>query len=111
MRRRLSVMIGLASVILATVWASSGGSAGAAARHQTVVPVPNQFNTVPFKASSGPAGAPGVTRVGRNVNITNASGAQSETSIAIDPTDSHHFVAASNDLANFSSYKGVYESF
>ena len=43
MTKRMLVMVGLASAILATVWASSGGSAVATSRYQTVVPVPHQF--------------------------------------------------------------------
>jgi hypothetical protein len=49
--------------------------------------------------------------VGRNVNITNKSGAQSETTIAIDPLDPNHMMAASNDLSGFRAFNNVLESF
>jgi hypothetical protein len=42
------------------------------------------------------------------VNITNAAGAQSETTIAVDPTDSQHLFAASNDLGSQTMF--IYES-
>lgn len=81
------------------------GSAGAARSA-----VPNRFSTFPVKGSSV-AGFPAVpTRTGRNVNITNKNGAQSETAIAVDPTNTRHLLAASNDLSNFSSYSNVWES-
>jgi hypothetical protein len=37
-------------------------------------------------------------KAGANVNITNKSGAQSETAVALDPTNHSHLVAMSNDL-------------
>lgn len=49
--------------------------------------------------------------VGPNRNITNKNGAQSETSVAVDPTNPAHIVAASNDLSSFSTYNSVYESY
>jgi hypothetical protein len=48
--------------------------------------------------------------VGANVRVANRSGAQSETAIAVDPTNSLHLVAAANDLSNFSNYDFVWES-
>jgi hypothetical protein len=109
MKKRVLVMIGLSSAILATVWASSGGWAGASTRHQTVVAVPHQFTTVPYKSSSLPG------RIGPLVHAPDfaaikKSGAQSEVSIAVDPTNPKHVMAQCNDLANFSSYDCVYES-
>lgn len=47
------------------------------------------------------------TTVGRNVNITRKVGAQSETTIAVDPTNPNHVLAASNDLAATAT---IYES-
>jgi hypothetical protein len=39
------------------------------------------------------------------------AGAQSEVSIAVDPTNYKHLLSQCNDLANFASYDCVYESF
>jgi len=47
---------------------------------------------------------------GPNVNITNKSGAQSETTIAVDPTSPRHLMATANDLSQ-STGPPVYESF
>ncbi|PYX44513.1 MAG: hypothetical protein DMG79_20690, partial [Acidobacteria bacterium] len=45
--------------------------------------------------------------VGPNVNVTNKSGAQSETSVAVDPTNTMHVLESVNDLTNTAA---VYES-
>jgi len=103
-------MLGLTSAILATVWASSGGWAGASASRQTVVPVPNKFTTVPYKSSALP-GKVGPLIVAPDFPAIRKSGAQSEVSIAVDPTNPKHVASQCNDLANFSSYNCVYESF
>jgi hypothetical protein len=110
MKGRVLVMVGLSSAILATVWASSGG-ASATSRRQTVIAVPHGFTTVPFKSSSLPASPAGVLDVGKNSLVIHKTGAQSETSIAIDPTNTNHIMAQANDLSNFSAYNAVYESF
>jgi hypothetical protein len=54
------------------------------------------------------AGAPDV--VGRNIDVTRADGTQNETSVAVDPTDPRHMLAASNDSADAAGSK-AYESF
>jgi hypothetical protein len=79
------------------------------------------FSTVPFRTTGGTGArsAPGAGGerpaapvVGPNVNVSNRPDAQSETSVAIDPTDPKHILASVNDL-----YEGdgltakVYESF
>jgi hypothetical protein len=110
MKRRVLVMLGLTSAILATVWASSGSWAGASGSRQTVVPVPNKFTTVPYKSSALPGHAGPLQHAADFASITK-SGAQSETSIAVDPTNPKHVASQCNDLANFSSYNCVYESF
>ncbi len=46
--------------------------------------------------------------IGSNVNVTNKSGAQSETSVAADPTNPMHILESVNDLTNTAA---VYESF
>jgi hypothetical protein len=45
---------------------------------------------------------------GTNVNVTNEPGAQSETSVAVDPTNVLHVLESVNDLTNTAA---VYESF
>jgi hypothetical protein len=102
-------LFALSAVLLAAAWATGGG-VNASQRFERAVKTPNQFNTVPFKSDSGP-GRIAPARVGKNVNITHKTGAQSETSIAIDPTNPNHIYAQSNDLADFSKYTSVYESF
>jgi hypothetical protein len=100
-RRTIVRLFTLSAVLLAAAWATGGG-ATASGRFERAVKSPNRFNTVPFRSNSGPGGlAPAV--VGQNVNMTHKSGAQSETSIAVDPTNPLHMYAQSNDLANFST--------
>ena len=109
-RHTIVRLFALSAVLLAAAWAAGGG-ATASQRFQRAVPTPNQFNTVPYRSNSGPGTGLVPTKVSKNVNITHKTGAQSETSIAIDPTNPNHIYAASNDLANFSTYNGIYESF
>lgn len=45
--------------------------------------------------------------LGTNVNVTNETGAQSETSVAVDPTNPMHVIESVNDLTNTAA---VYES-
>jgi hypothetical protein len=45
--------------------------------------------------------------IGTNVNVTNEAGAQSETSVAVDPTNPLHIIESVNDLTNTAA---VYES-
>jgi BNR repeat-like domain len=84
---RLFVLGTVAATTLAV--AAAGGSATAQSVGGTTVPV----------RVSGPAGGPGGSRaVGRNVNVSNENGAQSETGVAVDPTDFNHMLASVNDL-------------
>ena len=46
----------------------------------------------------------------RNVNVTNKAGAQSTTTIAVDPLDSRHLLVASNDLSGGTVTVRVYDS-
>lgn len=68
------------------------------------------YNTVPLR-SSAPGiitqQAPGALINGPNVNVTNKSGAQSETSVGVDPTNARHLLTSVNDLTNTAT---VYES-
>src|SRR3989442_3184913 len=58
----------------------------------------SRFTTVPAKSVVGPAGQ-SLTAASRNVNVTNKNGAQSETSVAVDPTNPLHMLADANDLS------------
>ncbi len=73
------------------------------------------FTTVPVRLGTAPAdnGTPWEPAfisteglIPANVNVTNRAGAQSETSVAVDPTDANHILCAMNDLA---STAAVYE--
>jgi hypothetical protein len=102
MRRATLVRILVPTALLMlSAWVAPLGASG----------VSSGPTTVPKKARIAPAGIERIFPAGRNRNITRKTGAQSETSIAVDPTDFRHIVAASNDLSNFSAYNGVYESF
>src|SRR6476660_7459701 len=69
-----------------------------------------RFNTVPMRSTQS---APlwedsiGSIIIGANVNITNKTGAQSETGVAVDPTNPNHILTSVNDLV---STAAVYES-
>lgn len=102
MRRATLVRILLPTgLLMLSAWVAPLGASG----------VSSGPTTVPTKARIAPAGIERILPAGPNRNITNKTGAQSETSIAVDPTNPRHIVAASNDLSSFSSYNGVYESF
>jgi hypothetical protein len=90
------------ALLVVTMWVAQGAIGAGAGP-----------TTVPRQAAGQAVDAPGgKTRpADTNRNITNKNGAQSETSIAVDPTDPKHVAAASNDLSSFSTYNGVYESF
>src|SRR6266480_2925779 len=101
MRRRILPLLAGAALMAGLV-ATTGQ--GWAARG------PNRFSTFPSGAFGSSGGvrplAPSAT--GPNSNITHKSGAQSETAVAIDPTNGKHMIASSNDLT---STQQVYESF
>src|SRR5258708_1192893 len=68
------------------------------------------FSTAPLRSSQGTSfeqGAFDPFHIGTNVNVTNQSGAQSETSVAADPTNPLHVLESVNDLTNTAT---VYES-
>lgn len=60
------------------------------------------FSTYPMRSlqpvTPGVPGEP--ITIGHNVNITNEPGAQSETSVAVDPTNTMHVIESVNDLTN-----------
>src|SRR5580693_2437458 len=69
-------------------------------------------NTIPVASAAGPFDAtfwpPIVT--GPNVNITNEPGPQSETSVAVDPTNPNHLIYSVNDLGGNPFVASLYES-
>lgn len=67
------------------------------------------FNTVPLRTYQGAPilETPASIVIGPNVNITNKTGAQSETSVTVDPTNPMHILESVNDLTNTAT---VYES-
>jgi hypothetical protein len=71
---------------------------------------PRPFSTVPVRSvqetSISPVWPPAII-VGKNVNVTNEPGPQSETSVAVDPTDPTHLIYSVNDLTTTA---GVWES-
>ena len=57
------------------------------------------FNTVPVRNPFAlPGESFGSITIGANVNVTNETGAQSETSVAVDPTNPSHVLESVNDL-------------
>jgi hypothetical protein len=70
------------------------------------------FNTVPVRSSQETSIAPDWLPpiiVGKNVDVTPKTGAQSETSVAVDPTNPKHILMSVNDLSSGAA-AGVYES-
>jgi hypothetical protein len=59
------------------------------------------FSTVPMRSqqatSISPDWPPAIV-VGKNVNVSNENGPQSETSVAVDPTNPKHLLYSANDL-------------
>src|SRR5579872_3719452 len=58
----------------------------------------NDFNTRPVPAVLAPVGAGPSVTITPNANVTNENGAQSETSVAVDPTNANHLLFSVNDL-------------
>jgi hypothetical protein len=77
----------------------------------TAAPVIAQqaYNTVPMRSGAGifAEPSPGSIVIGPNVNVTNKSGPQSETSAGVDPTNPTHLLTSVNDLTITAA---VYES-
>jgi len=70
----------------------------------------NRFSTVPMPHPVSPSAFEDTFTpftLGPNVNVTNQTGAQSETSVAVDPTNPMHIIESVNDLTNTAA---VYES-
>src|SRR5438477_8890725 len=91
--RRVLGGVAVAAAMVIAVPLALGGSAIAR----------SGYNTVPVRLA-GPShaftvDAPG-SLVGKNVDVTRRTGAQSETAIAVDPTDPSHVLAFQNDLTD-----------
>lgn len=65
------------------------------------------YNTVPMKSVMPAEDSAGSIHLGPNTNVTNKSGPQSETSVAVDPTNAMHVLTSVNDLTTTAA---VYES-
>ncbi len=75
---------------------------------------PKSFNTVPVPMASRSLlrYVPPAVGIGPNINVTNKTGAQSETSNAVDPLNPAHLLYSVNDLgASTGAGAVVYESF
>ncbi len=94
-----------ASAAAAALLLAGGAVPSAQAQDQ-----PRPFSTFPMrpKLPVVPGVSAGAVGFGPNVNISNENGAQSETSVAVDPTNSLHVLESDNDLTNTAT---VYESF
>src|ERR1051326_8475816 len=65
------------------------------------------YNTVPTRSTKPAQESQGSVNHGPNTNVTNKSGPQSETSVAVDPTNPLHVYTSVNDLTTTAA---VYES-
>jgi hypothetical protein len=71
---------------------------------------PRPFSTIPVRtlqANSVSPDWPPTIITGKNVNVTNENGPQSETAVAVDPTNPNHILMSVNDLTTTAA---VYES-
>ncbi|HZQ24078.1 MAG TPA: sialidase family protein [Terriglobales bacterium] len=99
---RIARLLGMGGVLLAGTI-----TAGFA---QTIQ-APPAYSTVPirvFQTNFINQDSPGAIAIGNNVNVTNENGAQSETSVAVDPTNPLHILESVNDLTKSAA---AYESF
>ena len=110
MRRRTSARIGslamlaIAGLVVMAMSASAWGTQGASA---------SRYSTRPGAGTLLGAGAEhgNAVPLGPNVAIAPRTGAQSETTIAVDPTDPLHLLASSNEkLETFTTTNNAYES-
>src|SRR5215471_17374826 len=93
-----AVVVGLAS-LSATIHSANAQN-----------PQAGPFNTIPVRSQQLPQQVGlGSIKAGKNVNVSNEAGAQSETSVAVDPTNPKHILTSVNDLTgNFTA--SLYES-
>ena len=87
---RIFALCGLVTATMALALPSA--PAGASSRGTQ-----GRFTTVPLR-SNVTSLSRGLAAAKRNINVTNKPGPQSETTIAIDPTNSSHMLATANDL-------------
>ena len=59
----------------------------------------NNFNTIPAPHVLVPQGWDLPATIGPNIDVSNEGGSQSETSIAVDPTNAKHLLYSVNDLS------------
>jgi hypothetical protein len=63
---------------------------------------PGVFNTIPVRSTqtvSSTQDFKGAIKVGKNVDVNNENGPQSETSVSVDPTNPKHLLFSVNDLS------------
>jgi hypothetical protein len=97
MRNRIARLFVIASVFAAGLLFVSATITRANAQDAQ----PGPFNTVPVRnqqATSISQDWPPAIVVGKNVNVTNEPGAQSETAVAVDPKNPKHILMSVNDL-------------
>src|SRR5689334_1511586 len=58
------------------------------------------FEALEAQPRAAAADAQGPAKVSANVNVSNEDGPQSETDVAIDPTDSNHLIGGSNSISS-----------
>jgi hypothetical protein len=71
---------------------------------------PGVFNTIPVRSPQGPSLSYDLNlaiTVGKNKDVNNENGPQSETSVSVDPTNPQHLLFSVNDLTTTA---GVWES-
>jgi hypothetical protein len=91
-----------ATALAAGVFLIAGSMPGANAQNRfSTAPKPHPLTAPVFEDLNTPF------TFGTNVNVTNQTGAQSETSVAVDPTNPLHIIESVNDLTNTAA---VYES-
>jgi hypothetical protein len=100
MRHLTSRTPGSAGVLLASLFFAIAACTGVFAQD-------SRFNTVPHRSTMPAQPGGGSISQGPNTNVTNKSGPQSETSVAVDPTNRMHVLTSVNDLT---STAAVYES-
>ena len=106
MKETVSQILSMLSLLALGLLCVSATNSDASAQ----TPHAGPFNTVPIRTQQLPQQVGGGSIiVGKNVNVSNEAGAQSETSVAVDPTNPKHVLTSVNDLtANFTA--SLYES-
>ena len=97
MRNKNAQLTVIASVLAGAVLFVSATIIGANALDTQTRP----FNTAPVRSQQGTSVSPDwppAIVVGKNVNVTNELGPQSETSVSVDPTNPKHLLYSVNDL-------------